>query len=328
MPTFLPSLKKLGHLDSVHITIASVGSRKLGAADDYASQAWQFFIPNLTIYGFDADADACEAANAELQQRQISWKEQHVPLAISNKSGESTLYVTKHPMCSSLYPPNEEFLARFSGLPELVNLDFTVEMETTTLKKFCEEESIKTIDFLQIDVQGADLAVLEGAGELLEKSALAVQIEVEFSPLYSGQPLFADVDSFLRKKEFSLFDLYQSRRLRKNSPIASRDHPGQTLWGEAFYFCDLLQSEVKIHKKDAAQLFKLACIADALDFADYALELLIHLTLEYSVENPNYNFADVIAQTLSQFPELVEDGLEKLEVFTQIQPFLTTSPIA
>ena len=325
MPIFLPSLKQLDHLDSVQITIASVGSRKLGADDDYASQAWQFFIPNLTIYGFDADADACDAANADLEQRNINWKERHVPLAMSNKSGDSTLYVTKHPMCSSLYPPNETFLARFSGLPELVNLDFTIDLETTTLKDFCEAENIETIDFLQVDVQGADLAVLEGAGQLLEK-LLAVQIEVEFSPLYSGQPLFADVDRFLRAKEFSLFDLFQSRRLRRNSPIASKRHQGQLLWGEAFYFCDLLQSDVKSHKKDATQLFKLACVADALDFSDYALELLIHLTLEYGAENPSYNFADAIVQTLSQFPELVEQGLEKLEIFTQIQPFIGTHP--
>jgi FkbM family methyltransferase len=83
-------------------------------------------------------------------------------------------------MCSSLYPSNEPYLARFGGLPESVNLDFTLEIETTTLDAFCHRERINEIDFLQVDVQGADLQVLEGASEILKCSILAVQIELSF----------------------------------------------------------------------------------------------------------------------------------------------------
>ena len=132
MSIFSQNLKNKGYLENLHFTVLNVGSRKLGVQDDYGTKGWGIFAPNLTIYGFDADADACAAANAELEQRGINWQEYHIPLALSDVIGEKELYVTKAPMCSSLYAPNEEYLARFVGLPELVNLDFSVQIETTT----------------------------------------------------------------------------------------------------------------------------------------------------------------------------------------------------
>ena len=322
MSVFLPSLKKNGLLDRIHMTICNVGSRKLGNQDDYASQGWQIFAPNLSIYGFDADADACDDANAELETRQINWKEIHIPLALGKAIEERTLYVTKAPMCSSLYPPNEPYLARFAGLPELVNLDFSFEIDTTTLDHFCQEEEINEIDFLQIDVQGADLDVLEGASKILNCGILAIQIEVEFSHLYTNQPLFADVDTFLRKHDFTLFDVSKSYRPRARSPIHSTVRAGQLLWGDAFYFRDLIREDMDGHLKSPDRMLKLACIADIMHFPDYALEILEYLTLNYG-EDSNYNFADSIIESLSQFPDLVSQGLDSLPVVAKILDYVS-----
>lgn len=324
MAVFLPSLKQSGRLDSLHITVCNVGSRKIGMNDDYASQGWQIFAPNLTIYGFDADPEACEIANADIalrqQNGQVNWTEIHVPIGLGGFIGEAKLYVTKAPMCSSLYPPNEPYLARFQGLPELVNLDFEVDIEVTTLDDFCQVEGVTEVDFLQIDVQGADLDVLKGASEVLKRSVLAIEIEVEFSHLYSEQPLFADVDIFLRNNGFTLFDLMSSRRNRINSPIQSKVHPGQLLWGEGFYFRDLIDQSTPSLPKTPEQIFKLACIADVLNFNDYALELLKYLTVNYG-SDPQFNFAQTIVDGLSQFPELINHGLENLPIFSEIKEF-------
>ncbi|MEQ9554051.1 MAG: hypothetical protein RIM23_31075 [Coleofasciculus sp. G3-WIS-01] len=84
MSVFLSSLKKSGHLDQIHLTLCNIGSRKVGVNDDYASQEWGIFAPHLTIYGFNADADACDAANADLEARQVNWTEKHIPLALGN----------------------------------------------------------------------------------------------------------------------------------------------------------------------------------------------------------------------------------------------------
>jgi len=126
MGALLPTLKQKGFLDQISITIVNVGSRKISEEDDYGSQSWSLFAPNLTIYGFDADQDACDEANADIRNRQV-------PLALGKSQEERTLYVTKHLACTSLHPPNEPFLNRFALLPEYANLDFTLPIETTTL---------------------------------------------------------------------------------------------------------------------------------------------------------------------------------------------------
>lgn len=321
MSIFISSLKKSGHLNTTHITICNVGSRKLGVQDDYASKGWDIFAPNLTIYGFDADADACDQANSNLEARKVNWTEKHIPLALGRSVGESTLYVTNHPMCSSLYSPNETYLSRLTGLSELMDLDFTINLETTTLDTFCQAEGIEEIDFLQTDVQGADLDVLEGASGILGRSILGVQVEVIFSHLYVNQPLFADVDTYLRRQGFTLFDLAAAYRPRVRSPIQSTVHPGQLLWGDAFYFRDLLQEDLSTDLKTPERILKLACIADVMNFPDYALELLEYLTLHYG-KNKKYNFANNIIESLAQFPELVQQGLSSLPVVAKIRDYV------
>lgn len=321
MSIFIPTLKEQGLLEQVHITIFNIGSRKVSLEDDYGGGVWNVFAPNLTIYGFDADADACEAAEADLESRGINWTEKHIPLALSKSIGAATLYVTKDPMCSSLYPPNEQFLSRFAGLSEVSSLDFALEIETTTLDAFCQAEGINTIDFLQIDVQGADLDVLEGASEILKRDVLGVQIEVEFSPLYSNQPLFADVDTHLRSLGFNLFDLRVGRLHRSSSPIVSQTRPGQLLWGDAFYLQDPIGENANPAVTKPDTILKLACVADILDFPDYALELLEYLTINYG-ENPEYNFAETIMISLSKIPQVFENGLDSLSVVNNILPYL------
>ena len=73
MPIFVDNLKKNGKIDNIHLTIAIVGSRKLEQfEEEYINQGWGLMSPNLTIYGFDADQDACKKMNTKLQEQQIS----------------------------------------------------------------------------------------------------------------------------------------------------------------------------------------------------------------------------------------------------------------
>ena len=320
---FLPSLKKSGHLDQVHITICIVGSRKIEKQDDYASQNWDIFAPNLTIYGFDADVEACEQANADLAARKVNWTEKHIPLALSNTEGKATLYVTKYPGCSSLYPPSEEYIKRFSGNSELIELKYTVDLSTTTLEKFCKAEGIKEIDFLHLDVQGGELNVLQGADGILNNSVLGLMTEVEFTEIYTGQPLFSDVDIYLRNQGLTLFDfgsMYRDRR--RDIPVMSQDHPGALIWSDAFYFRDLMRSDLNPSLKTPEKLLKLACLADVMKFPDYALEILEYLTLNHGGD-PNYNFANNIIESLGEVPELTEQGLESLPIVARLREYIS-----
>ncbi len=321
MPKFIESLKKSGKLDNIGITIAIVGSRILEGFDkDYVDQGWGWLGSNLTIYGFDAHRDACETMNQKLQLSNSVHKEKHIPLALWNCVSTETLYLTRYPACSSLYPPNPSFLSRFVGgeLSMQVVLEETI--ETTTLDDFCHAEGISSIDFLQIDTQGAELRILQGSESLL-KNLLFLKVEVEFARLYENVPLFSDIDLYLRDKGFSFLDfgkLYRNDRRR--GPLHSEQHPGQLVWTDAFYFQDLIQ-ESESSQKTPEKLLKLACVADILDFYDVAMETLEYITWKYG-DQPRYNFANNIAEVISEYPKAVESGINLLPEMQRIKHYL------
>jgi FkbM family methyltransferase len=326
MPIFLPSLKRNGRLDQLHFTVCLVGSRKLVVQDDYGSQGWSIFAPNLTIYGFDPDEEACKIANDNLQTRQVNWVEKHIPLALWSDSGKQTLYITQHPGCSSLYPPNTAYIDRYEANAELIRLASTTEIQTTTLDEFCQSEGVHEIDLIQLDVQGGELQVLKGATSIL-KSVSAIRTEVEFTELYVGQALFSDMDQHLRQQGFSLFDLYNLNHGLRRVPIASQAHPGNLIWADAFYFRDWIQTPIQSPEK----ILKLACIADITNFPDYALELLVHLTLNYG-HDLRFNCTNEILENLSQIPDFVERGLRSLPTIQAVLEFneqiqTSTSPV-
>jgi Methyltransferase FkbM domain len=75
------------------------------------------------------------------------------------------------------------------------------------------------IGLLSIDVQGAELLVLQGAGSVLPHVG-AVLVEVSFMPLYRGGAQIEEVDALLSASGF--------RRVA----LISAWHPS---WGDAFY---------------------------------------------------------------------------------------------
>lgn len=90
-------------------------------------------------------------------------------IAVSDLEGSSTLYLTtldsgRH----SMY---------HHGLPERG----AAPVETTTLDSFFESEEWPRVDFIKIDVEGAEAAVLDGMPRLMQKCP-DLQLIVEFNP--------------------------------------------------------------------------------------------------------------------------------------------------
>jgi FkbM family methyltransferase len=317
---YIPSLKKSHHLDYIDMSIGIVGSRKL-AHPESLEDKWNIFAPNLNIYGFEADKVACEKLNRENLESGIDWNEKHFPIALWNSCGRQNLYLTNFEACSSLYPPNLTLMERFKDYALLTEVKSILEVETSTLDIVAEAENFEEIDFLEIDVQGGELHVLEGALQTINRSVLGIMVEVEFSPLYKDQPLFSDVDLFLKKQGFDLFGLAPQYVQRAVSPIHSNARPGQLLWANAFYFRDPISQDPTSEWNSPEKILKLACIADTMLFPDYALELLAYLTTNYGYDS-QYNFAINIIESLSQFPQLVEQGLDTLPIVQQMRDYI------
>jgi hypothetical protein len=143
-----------------------------------------------------------------------------------------------------------------------------------TTRRLDDLDGLGDVDMVKIDVQGAELAVFKGAERVLSK-ALFVHAEVEFVELYEGQPLFAEIDQFLRASGFQ-FHTFEGFGQRSFKPlvVAQNQNRGlrQLLWSDAIYVRDFLKFDILTDQK----LLKLAIIAHEVyrscDLAYRALE--------------------------------------------------------
>ena len=160
-------------------------------------------------------------------------------------------------MTSSLYEPDSALLSRFNNLEELTRVVRTERVQTRRLDDLPE---ITNIDLLKIDVQGAELDVFRGAERLL-KGAVVVYTEVEFLPMYKGQPLFADVDAHLRGLGFRLHGFADGLLGRAFKPVVPTKDGinarfNQVIWSDAVYVRDFM----RLNTLSAEKLLKLAVI--------------------------------------------------------------------
>ena len=208
------------------------------------------------------------------------------PYALSDKPGQKTLYITREKMCSSLYKPNEKLLGRYADL-DVSYLESTCSIEVTSLDSFMEQENISAIDFIKIDIQGAELDVFKGASKAMPQ-LLGLCTEVEFVELYQGQPLFADVDAELQKHGLQ-FHHFRDPGYRPVHGASFHCKP-QMLWADAVYFPTI----EAVDKMNAGQLLKLSVLAsfyEAYDLTEYTLKRFDELS--------GTNYAEDFAQKLT-----------------------------
>lgn len=149
--------------------------------------------------GFDADETECARLNAR------GDGVRYLPYALGAADGaKATLRITDSPGSSSLLQPNREVLDQFI-YGSKITVTSTVPVTLTTLDTACQRHDIQP-DVIKMDIQGAELDVLKGATRAME-NALLVESEVEFQPLYVGQPLFRDIDAFMAEKGWVLLGL-------------------------------------------------------------------------------------------------------------------------
>ncbi len=131
-------------------------------------------------------------------------------LALSNRKGTSVFHVSsgEPPVrfagdhwnygnkSSSLLPPRHE-----TPMHGWIRFKEHVEVETDTLDAYCSREGVQRIDWMHIDVQGAERMVLEGGQNILCRTR-AVWMEVMCEELYSGQALRPDLEKIMESLGF------------------------------------------------------------------------------------------------------------------------------
>jgi FkbM family methyltransferase len=179
-------------------------------------------------FGFEPLEDECALLN--------QWADSgstFLPYALGDGT-ERTLHRCRYEPNSSLYEPDAALMGVFQGLAEQSEV---VSKSVTRTVRLDDIPEITRIDFFKSDVQGAELDIFRGAERLLA-TTLLIEVEVEFVPLYKRQPLFADVDAFLRARGFA-FHFFPGLFGRAIKPLLMRNtleqNFRQTLWGDAVY---------------------------------------------------------------------------------------------
>lgn len=207
-------------------------------------ESWSQFVPDVQVTGFEPDAAECARLNAKAPD----WV-RYYPIALGRSESEGTLVVTVEPACSSLYEPRIDLI---SHVPQL-GIMTPVERQPVglvALDNFMDQSRHTPAQVLKLDTQGSELDVLKGAEHTLESVEL-IEVEVEFNEMYQGQPLFADVDSFLRRRGFELWRLgpivHYASPAMADVPTArmetfftdrlasATDGAGQLFWAQAYY---------------------------------------------------------------------------------------------
>lgn len=203
-----------------------------------------------TVAGFEPQA----AALAELQRRKGPFEIYH-PHAVAD-GRTHTLRVCSASGMTSLLKPDAHMLSIFQPFSEFGHVVSEAFIETVRLDDVSE---LAALDFLKIDVQGAELMVFRGGRTRLAQ-AVAIQTEVSFVPLYEEQPLFGDVDRELREQGFILHSFAAIKRWAIAPMVLGGDKRrplNQLLEADAVYVRDFMHP----YKMDDEQLRHLALIA-------------------------------------------------------------------
>ncbi len=272
------------------LVVVDVGCR-WGFADKFMSNINQF-----QLYGFDPDKQECERLTALYNSNRVHL----IPLGLANYEGSANLFVTRNPACSSMYEPNQELIENCRPTLDCMEKVDQIEMKVTTLDKWAKQSSVEYIDHIKLDTQGSELLILQGGATILN-TVRSIEVEVEFNSLYKDQPLFSDVDAFLRKHGFVLWKFtnlihygHSGEHNMKLSPLSvfcsygdlvelHTMRGGQLYWADAHYVRAEMTTDKLISYE---QLIRDIMLSESLGFFDLAQRLKTKIT---SMKNEQQN---------------------------------------
>lgn len=145
------------------------------------------------------------------------------PLALGKEHGKAVLHIAGNSISSSLYSLTDLQLDAAPRSAEVGQISVEVERLDYILSDVLNIHDDRL--FLKLDTQGTEKLILEGATGVLDRIA-GLKIELTLMPLYSGQPLFEEVYSYIRALGFEMWDV---------SPEFRDAHSGRMLQCDAVF---------------------------------------------------------------------------------------------
>ena len=186
-------------LNSDNPVIFDIGAYVGNVANRYLS-----YFPKAKIYCFEPFSDSYNKLTANMKDLpNVSCHN----IAFSEKAGKFVIN-------SNSFAPTNSLLETDSRVTDYwKKVDFErvkkEEVDTCTLDEFCEDNGIKHIDILKIDVQGMEYSVLEGAKKMLESQEISIiYLEIIIVPTYVGQRTLKDYFSLFESLGYEFLNFY------------------------------------------------------------------------------------------------------------------------
>jgi FkbM family methyltransferase len=181
---------------------------------------WEKISSKINYFGFEPDE------RVRVINPKTKFSGYHLsPFAVGHSDSYAMLNVTKDEGKSSFFFPNQDFLERFPN-PSRFSVSKIIELQV----KRIDSQDFAEIDFMKLDIQGGELSALKGADGILD-NVLGVEVEVEFSKLYTDQPLFGSIYDFLTERDFEFVDFVNLCRWERKSLLGL----GQLVFGDALF---------------------------------------------------------------------------------------------
>lgn len=183
----------------------------IGACEGENSVRYSRIFPNSSIRTFEPVDKNYQRIVKNVEEFKANQVKAY-PICLSNEKGTAVFHLSSGVpdefkdkdvdwefgnKSSSLLPPDKTLEAF-----EWLEFKEKITVPTERLDNIMKQESIDHIDFIHMDVQGAELMVLDGAGEYLKKIR-NIWLEVESVPLYKDQPVKSDVEKYLSERGFT-----------------------------------------------------------------------------------------------------------------------------
>jgi len=179
--------------------IAALRCLRAGTVIDVGANRGQFSVvarrmfPTAEIHAFEP-----LARERAVFQSVVAGATTSYALAIGARKGEETFFVASRRDSSSLLKPGQGSEAGFG-----VTLVSSIAVQVARLSDVLDIAELPRPILLKLDVQGAELAVLEGAADILPQICW-IYTEASFVRLYEGQPLVGEIIDFLAQRAFGL----------------------------------------------------------------------------------------------------------------------------
>jgi FkbM family methyltransferase len=192
---------------------------EIGTNDGEDSEQFLKCFENISLYCFEPDPRAI----LKFKNRMKNYKNYSLyEIAISNTNGfidfylsggmnPGTPYYGDWDKSSSIKKPKLHLVQhQWCKFPK------SIKIETKKLDDWCKEQNINFIDFIWVDVQGAEKEFIEGAKDTLEKTKY-LYTEFDNVELYEGQ---INLDTILKMlPNFKVVKFVQNNVLLKNDKV-------------------------------------------------------------------------------------------------------------